>query len=175
MQREGISVEKLPSSLLDLPSPVEDGDSFFANACIKASYYSEKLPGEYVLSDDSGLCVTALDNQPGIFSSRYAGEGATDLDNLNKLLQEMSEIENREAFFHCTMVIYKDKNLVANSEGRAYGSILTKEQGVNGFGYDPIFFSEKYNKSFSELSAVEKNTISHRNQALLNLINELKK
>lgn len=174
MKRERISVDKLPSFLLKEPSPVEDGDSFFANACIKASYYAKKLPGKYVLSDDSGLCVPALNNQPGIFSSRYAGDNASDKDNLKKLLLDMSAVEKRDAFFQCAMVIYKDGQLIAKAEGKAKGVILRDERGLNGFGYDPVFLSESFGKTFSELSAAEKNLVSHRNQALLNLIKEIK-
>lgn len=150
---------------------VEDGDSFHANALIKAKYCFEKT-GIPSLGDDSGLVVEALDGRPGIFSARYAGDHDF-ARNIEKVLEEMQGIENRKAYF-ITVLCYYDENGAQYFEGRVYGNLLTENKGLKGFGYDPIFVPEGYEKTFAEMNPENKNKISHRKQALDLLMDFLK-
>lgn len=167
-------------SLADFPleviEPVEDGNTYFENALIKAKYYYElfNIP---VIADDTGLEVLALDNRPGIFSSRYAsqnGEHSSSFDNRKKILDEMKDKSNRSASFKCVMVYYDGKNII-EGKGQMDGEITIKEIGDNGFGYDSIFYIPKYKSSVATLDENTKNLISHRHNALINLINILTK
>jgi len=142
---------------------IEDGDSFNANALIKAKYCFEKT-GIPSLGDDSGLVVESLDGRPGIFSARYAGDHDF-AKNIEKVLNEMQGIENRKAYF-ITVLCYYDKNGAKYFDGRAHGNLLTENKGFKGFGYDPIFVPEGYEKTFAEMNPENKNKISHRKQAL---------
>ncbi len=142
---------------------VEDGDSFHANALIKAKYCFEKT-GISSLGDDSGLVVESLDGRPGIFSARYAGDHDF-AKNIEKVLEEMQGIENRKAYF-ITVLCYYDENGAQYFEGRVHGNLLTENKGFKGFGYDPIFVPEGYDRTFAEMEPADKNKISHRKQAL---------
>ncbi|MCD9617518.1 RdgB/HAM1 family non-canonical purine NTP pyrophosphatase [Chryseobacterium gleum] len=142
---------------------VEDGDSFHANALIKARYCFEKT-GIPSLGDDSGLVVESLDGRPGIFSARYAGDHDF-AKNIEKVLEEMQGIENRKAYF-VTVLCYYDENGAQYFEGRVHGNLLTENKGFKGFGYDPIFVPEGYERTFAEMDPADKNKISHRKQAL---------
>ncbi|WP_426477778.1 RdgB/HAM1 family non-canonical purine NTP pyrophosphatase [Chryseobacterium sp. CBSDS_008] len=142
---------------------VEDGDSFHANALIKAKYCFEKT-GVPSLGDDSGLVVEALDGRPGIFSARYAGDHDF-AKNIEKVLEEMQGIENRKAYF-VTVLCYYDENGAQYFEGRAHGNLLTENKGFKGFGYDPVFVPEGHERTFAEMDPEDKNKISHRKQAL---------
>lgn len=142
---------------------VEDGDSFHANALIKAKYCFEKT-GVPSLGDDSGLVVESLDGRPGIFSARYAGDHDF-AKNIEKVLEEMQGIENRKAYF-VTVLCYYDENGAQYFEGRVHGILLTENKGFKGFGYDPIFVPEGYERTFAEMDPEDKNKISHRKQAL---------
>lgn len=142
---------------------IEDGDSFQANAQIKAQYCYEKT-GIPSLGDDSGLVVPALDGQPGIFSARYAGDHDFQ-KNIAKVLDEMTGIENRSAYF-ITVLCYYDDNGATFYEGTVHGNLLTENKGHQGFGYDPIFVPEGYNITFAEMNPEDKNAISHRKKAL---------
>lgn len=142
---------------------IEDGDSFQANAQIKAQYCYEKT-GIPSLGDDSGLVVPALDGRPGIFSARYAGDHDFQ-KNIAKVLDEMTGIENRSAYF-ITVLCYYDENGATFYEGTVHGNLLTENKGHQGFGYDPIFVPEKYNITFAEMNPEDKNAISHRKKAL---------
>ena len=146
----------------------ENGTSFLENALIKARVVAKKinLP---VLADDSGLCVDALNGAPGIYSARYGGEHGNDRLNRSKLLSELEGVENRGAHFTCAIaMVYLDGREIT-AEGKTEGYILTDEVGNDGFGYDCIFYSTDLNKSFSEATAEEKNSVSHRARALQNL------
>ena len=152
----------------------ETGTSFIENALIKARNASlqSKLPA---LADDSGLEVEALNGEPGIYSARYAREGATDEDNLKKLLLNMEHHNNRKAHFCCAMVYIKDaedSNPII-VERRWQGELLREPIGTNGFGYDPIFYLHDYSCSSAQLEPEMKNKISHRGQALNDLLVEL--
>lgn len=142
---------------------VEDGDSFHANALIKAKYCFEKT-GVPSLGDDSGLAVESLDGRPGIFSARYAGDHDF-AKNIEKVLAEMTGVENRKAYF-VTVLCYYDENGAQYFEGRVHGNLLTENKGFKGFGYDPIFVPEGYDRTFAEMAPEDKNKISHRRQAL---------
>ena len=152
----------------------ETGSSFVENALIKARNAASQtqLPA---LADDSGLEVEALDGRPGIYSARYAGINATDEENLKKLLNEMKKHSNRKANFCCAMVFIRDaedQNPIV-IEKRWYGEILTRPIGSNGFGYDPIFYLKEYDCSSAQLDPKTKNQISHRGQALSDLLSEI--
>lgn len=150
---------------------VEDGDSFNANALIKAKYCFEKT-GIPSLGDDSGLVVESLDGRPGIFSARYAGDHDF-AKNIEKVLNEMEGVENRKAYF-ITVLCYYDENGAQYFDGRAHGNLLTENKGHKGFGYDPIFVPQDYEKTFAEMNPEDKNQISHRKQALDLFLNFLK-
>lgn len=142
---------------------VEDGDSFNANALIKAKFCFEKT-GIPSLGDDSGLVVESLDGRPGIFSARYAGDHDF-AKNIEKVLSEMEGVENRKAYF-ITVLCYYDENGARYFDGRVHGNLLTENKGLKGFGYDPIFVPEGYEMTFAEMEPENKNKISHRKQAL---------
>lgn len=157
-------------SLADLPAIgpiVEDGATFEANALIKARTVG-RLTGLPTLADDSGLEVRCLGNRPGVHSARFAGEQATDAANNEKLLQEMAGVpaSERDAAFHCAMVLWLPAGESVTFDGYLAGSVLTTFQGDGGFGYDPLFLVAGCNKTLAELSLEEKNRLSHRGRAL---------
>lgn len=169
---EGLGVEfVLPPDGFD---PIEDGETFEENALIKAKT-AQKLTNMPSLADDSGLCVDALNGEPGIHSARYAD---TPKDRINKLLDELNDVppEKRGAKFVCAMVLV-DKNgeVLFSDRGECFGKIGFEHKGTNGFGYDPIFVVEGGNLTMAELSEDDKNKISHRGIALGKVINFLKK
>jgi len=155
----------------------ETGSTFIENAILKArnAALQSNLPA---IADDSGLVVDALQGAPGIISARFAGNQATDLDNLNLVLEKMDLIpeSQRQARFICVLVLMRHANdpfpIIAQASWE--GSILRKAQGTNGFGYDPIFWVAEKNCSSAELSPLQKNQLSHRAQALRNLEQQLK-
>ena len=165
-----ISLNKFPQ----IGEIIEDGQTLLDNALIKAREVFDKT-GLPTISDDTGLEVDALNGKPGVFSARYAGEECTYLDNVKKLLKNMKKIPipNRTAQFK-TVMVFKDKNQELIVEGVVKGLISRELKGDQGFGYDPIFFVPELGKTFGELSAIEKNKISHRGNALRNLVNSLK-
>ena len=148
---------------------IEDGSTFEENAEKKAIEVF-KATGLPTIADDSGLCVDALSGKPGVFTARFAGENATDDENIDKLLLEMSEVneENRTAKFVCVIAVI-DKNISENTQffrGECNGYITKKRAGTSGFGYDPIFYYPEKQCTLSELGSNEKNKISHRYKAL---------
>lgn len=144
----------------------ETGSSFCENAYLKAKALSEYI-NDIVLADDSGLEVFALNNEPGIFSARYAGS-RNDKENLEKLLKNLKETDDKRARFVCCMaVIAGDK--VIQKEGYVYGRIVDKPIGNNGFGYDPVFVPEGYDITFAQMPAQIKNRLSHRKAALFKI------
>lgn len=148
---------------------IENGDSFYENALIKAKTISG-LTGKPALADDSGLMVDSLGGAPGIFSARYGGEECDSILNRNKLLKELSGTKNRNASFHSTIVLYFPNGEVFYADGKVDGCILEEERGEFGFGYDSLFFAYEIRKSFAEASPQEKNKISHRGRALDKLL-----
>ncbi|MBO5930208.1 MAG: XTP/dITP diphosphatase [Clostridia bacterium] len=154
----------------------ETGTTFAENAFIKAHEIS-KRSGLPVLADDSGLQVDALDGRPGVYSARFAGENATDDDNVLKLLSLLQDIpeQDRSARFACAMcLIFPDGRKIESFGVSCEGYILNSKRGVNGFGYDPVFYSPVHKKTFSEISMEEKNKVSHRKAALVALSEKLK-
>jgi len=152
----------------------ETGSSFIENALIKARNAASQT-GLPAIADDSGLEVDALGGEPGIYSARYAGEGASDEENLNKILINMEHQDNRRAHFCCAMVFVKgeeDSNPII-VERRWKGEILRQPIGSNGFGYDPIFYLKELDCSSAQLEPEVKNKISHRGLALNDLLKEL--
>ena len=150
----------------------ENGTTFHENALIKAKYCFEKT-GKPSVGDDSGLVIPALDGRPGIFSARYAG--AHDFEaNMQKVLTEMQNIEDREAYF-ITVMCLMDEMGENYFEGRVYGTISKEKRGGKGFGYDPIFIPKGYEISFAEMHPEEKNRISHRQEAVAKFLEFLKK
>lgn len=146
----------------------ENGKTFCENAYKKAKYVYDRFKCP-VFADDSGLEVSELNFEPGVYSSRYAGSNASDEDNINKLLAKMKHIKNREAQFVCCIcLIINDKPYYF--EGILKGRIATEKRGQNGFGYDPIFIPDGYNLTLAELSIKEKNLISHRYKAIKKMI-----
>ena len=145
----------------------EDGTTFYENALIKAKTVSDAL-GVIALSDDSGICVEALGGEPGIYSARYAGDGIDEHNN-DLLLKNLEDKENRKAKFVCCMVMYYPDGKIVTATGETLGEILKERQGVNGFGYDPIFYSYDLDKCFGIAKKEEKNAVSHRFRALKKL------
>lgn len=154
---------------------IENGKTFLENAIIKAKTIYEYLKTHNiianVISDDSGLCVPSLNNEPGIYSARYAGSHGNNSDNRNKLLKNLENKLDRSAYFVCFVVEFFPDGSYIYSSGKTEGYILKKEVGDTSFGYDCIFFSTDLNKSFGEATSEEKNKVSHRFKA----INELRK
>lgn len=163
-------------SLKDYPpiDIVEDGKTFLENALIKAMTAAKRF-NVVALGEDSGLIVDILGGKPGVYSRRFAGENATDEDNNKLLLSLLREIpfEERRARFVSTAVVSKPDGSYIYAEGNVEGLICDEPRGKNGFGYDPIFYYLPLKKTFAELSDDEKNSISHRKNALENLRPEL--
>ena len=153
----------------DISDIVEDGDSLEANAFIKSRTVFHKT-GIPTISDDTGLFISALNGEPGIFSARYSGENCSYADNVNKVLIKMNNIDIslREATFK-TVVTYVSKDLELVAEGSVKGIITKKPKGNKGFGYDPIFYVPELQKTFAEMDINEKQKISHRSRAIDNL------
>ena len=145
----------------------ENGSTFYENALIKARTVSDAL-GLPALADDSGICVDALGGAPGIYSARYAGDGI-DAHNNELLLRNMADKSDRKAKFVCCMVYYKPGGEIITATGETFGKILYEPQGENGFGYDPLFYSDDLRKSLGVASSEEKNSVSHRSRALAKL------
>lgn len=164
-------------SLINFPSyvqPPETGVTFEENATIKAVHAAQALT-KWVMADDSGLVVPSLSGSPGVYSARYAGEGATDADNRLKLLQALHgkhEFE-RNAYFECCLVLANPEGVQKCVSGTCEGTILTEERGRHGFGYDSLFLKNDYDKTFGELDETTKNRISHRRKALEKLMGTL--
>jgi XTP/dITP diphosphohydrolase len=170
-----VRIETLPG-FASLPSVVEDGATFEANAAKKAEYYSKHAEGELVIADDSGLEVDALGGAPGVHSARYAAEennlpqdsgNSDDEANNARLLRDLHEVpdEFRTARFVCVIAAARNGHTLATFRGKAEGILLREPRGTNGFGYDPLFYFPEIGKTFAELSAEEKAGYSHRGAA----------
>jgi XTP/dITP diphosphohydrolase len=153
-----------------VPQIKEDGKNFLENALKKARFYSRYF-GRLTLADDSGLEVDVLRGRPGVYSARYAGEGASTQENNRKLLKEMEAIplSKRGARFKCVLAVVSPEGEEVVVEGSCRGRIGFKEVGKKGFGYDPLFVLPSYGKTMAQLSVEEKNRISHRGKALRKL------
>lgn len=181
--RYGIEIAAIPN-FASLPTAIEDGETFEENARKKAEEYSQSVPGEIVIADDSGLEVDALDGAPGVHSARYAAdephtaEANTD-DELNnaKLIRQIAHIppDKRTGRFVCWIAAARDGKTLDVFEGKAEGIILDSPRGSNGFGYDPLFYFPQIRKTFAELSAEEKSHYSHRGAAFRKFLEWAKK
>ena len=159
----------------DVPEVVEDGLTFAENAAKKASQPARQL-GRWVIGEDSGLMVDALGGQPGIYSARYSGEGATDEKNNQKLIAELATVppEKRTAAYTCSVALADPAGEIRlRAEGRCRGLIIDEPRGANGFGYDPYFLIREYHLTFGELSSQVKHQLSHRARAFAKFIPEL--
>lgn len=168
-----LDMQLVPQSEFDISDADETGLTFIENAIIKARH-AARISGLPALADDSGLEVDALQGRPGIYSARYAGEKATDSDNIQKLLTDMEAIEpqQRSARFRCVLVYMRDAEDPAPliAQGSWEGFILEEPRGQNGFGYDPVFYIPEHQRAAAELDATTKNQHSHRARALAQFV-----
>ena len=164
----------IPQGELGIPSAEEPHQTFIENALAKARHASA-ASGLPALADDSGICAHALNGQPGVFSARYAGDSGDDLANNQKLIRELSDKSNRGAHYVCALVFINNPSdpepIIVQS--RWYGEIVDQAQGTHGFGYDPHFFLPDQQLTAAQLDPAVKNLISHRGQALRELITQL--
>lgn len=160
---------------LNITAPEETGLSFIENAILKARHVANHCEHP-VLADDSGLVVPALNGQPGIYSARYGGKNADDEQNRQTLLEKMTNIDDRQAFFYCALALVTNPQdptpMIAT--GSWHGTITNQAKGSEGFGYDPIFQIENSDLTAAELSTEDKQTLSHRGQALKALLKTIK-
>jgi XTP/dITP diphosphohydrolase len=179
-QNLNLALDVLPG-LKDFPAPVEDGETFEANARIKAEYYSRLASGELVLAEDSGLSVDGLGGAPGVYSARYAavinsgnrgaaGEHANsnDEENNRALIAALKELPagKQPAKYVCVIAIARDGRVLATFRGETAGELLTQPRGTGGFGYDPLFYFPSLGKTFAELTLEQKRQYSHRGKAI---------
>jgi XTP/dITP diphosphohydrolase len=166
-----IDVEPLPG-LKSIEAPEETGDTFQANAILKAEYYSRLAPGP-LFADDSGLEVDALGGEPGVLSARYAGPAATDEDNNRLLLRNLEPHAARTGRFVCVIALAQNGNVIKTFRGTVEGEILPEARGPGGFGYDPLFYYPPFGCSFGEVEGERKFAVSHRGNALRLLLDHL--
>lgn len=171
--------------LASIPAPEEDGDTFLANATLKAVYYSRLAPDRLVLADDSGLEVDALNGAPGVRSARFAADAGlmdspdandnTDVWNNMVLLQRLAGIpaDQRTARYRCVLVTARNGEVLYTAEGAVEGIILDAPRGTGGFGYDPLFYLPELHRTMAELDLETKHTLSHRGRAFAALLRQL--
>lgn len=163
------------SDLIEPFEIIEDGESFKENAIIKAKVIYETLNNKnfkdiIVMSDDSGISIEALNYEPNIFSARYAGVNASDVDNLSKVIQNLNKKELKESkAFYTASIAIATKDGISTTHGWMYGKVINEKRGENGFGYDPIFIPNGFDKTLGELGDEVKIKISHRSKAIENM------
>ena len=179
-----VLIEPLPG-LATIPAPEESGDTFLANATLKAVYYSRFAPDHLVLADDSGLEVDALDGAPGVRSARFAADAGlidspdandnTDVWNNMVLLQRLAGVstDQRAARYRCVLVAARDGQPLYTAEGTVEGLILDAPRGTGGFGYDPLFYLPELQHTMAEIDLETKHTLSHRGRAFVALLAQL--
>ena len=172
---EPLAIEAVPQSDFDAGEVDEPYATFVENALTKARHAS-RCSGLPALADDSGICVSALSGAPGVTSARYAGEPRSDERNNLKLIETLKNQSNRRAYYYCVIVLVRhaDDPQPIIVDGSWYGEIVDQPRGEGGFGYDPYFFVPEFGKTSAELSAEQKNQISHRGQALTHLVEILR-
>ncbi|MDH4109461.1 MAG: RdgB/HAM1 family non-canonical purine NTP pyrophosphatase [Gammaproteobacteria bacterium] len=170
-----LGVEVVAQADLGVAPPEETGTTFVENALQKARH-AARATGLPAIADDSGLVVAALDGRPGVWSARYAGPAADDAANNAKLLRELEGVRDRSAHFHCAAVFVRDENdpEPVITEASWHGEIAAAEEGTGGFGYDPLFRVPGRGCTSAELTAEEKNALSHRGQAMRALHDRLR-
>ncbi len=166
-----IDIEPL-ANLKQIPAPEETGATFEENARLKAAYYSQFAPGP-LFADDSGLEVDALGGAPGVYSARYAGPNATDQTNNELLLQRLGDRSDRTARFVCVIALAEAGEVVRTFRGEVEGEILRAPRGPGGFGYDPLFYYPPFGCSFGQVDGPRKFDVSHRGNALRELLRYL--
>ena len=171
-----LEIEAVPQSEFNVPDCPEPHVTFVENCLAKARHASAHS-GLPALADDSGICVEALGGAPGVYSARYAGEPKSDQRNNEKLIAALKDPPNRRAHYTCVMVFVRhpDDPEPVIAEGRWYGEIIDTPRGKNGFGYDPYFLDTEFDKTGAELDEDTKNAVSHRGQALRDLVDKLKR
>lgn len=169
-----LNINVVPQSDFNVSEVAETGTTFIENAIIKARH-AAKITGMPAIADDSGLEIDALNGAPGVYSARFAGNDANDQDNIDKVLADLGNNPNRSARFWCVLVLMQHADdptpLVCSASWE--GEITYEQHGDGGFGYDPIFYIPALKCTSAELSKVQKNTVSHRAQALKKLLHEL--
>ena len=170
-----LGMEVVPQASLGIADAEEPHGTFVENALAKARHASRRTQFP-ALADDSGICVGALDGEPGVHSARFAGEPRSDARNNEKLLQVLADKDNRRAHYYCVIVLMRHAEdpepIIA--EGSWAGEIIAEPRGANGFGYDPYFFLRDLGKTAAELDPEQKNIVSHRGKALRRLLAKLK-
>jgi XTP/dITP diphosphohydrolase len=182
-ETHAVSIDPLPD-LAEIEPPEEDGETFAENATLKAVYYSQFAPGSLVLADDSGLEVDALAGAPGVRSARFAADAGlvdspdandnTDVWNNIVLLQRLDAVPPHERFarYHCVLVAARDGQPTHMADGTVEGMILNAPRGTGGFGYDPLFYLPKLDRTMAEIDLQTKLLHSHRGRALAALLNQ---
>ena len=183
-ETHNVTIEPLPG-LAEIEPPEEDGVSFAENATIKAVYYSRFAPGQLVVADDSGLEVDALNGEPGVRSARFAADVGlidspdandnTDVWNNMVLLQRLGDLPapRRTARYHCVLIAARDGKPEYSAEGSVEGVILESPRGTGGFGYDPLFYLPRLQRTMAEIDLQTKLSLSHRGRALAKLLAQL--
>lgn len=171
-----LEIEAVPQSEFNVPDCPEPHVTFVEN-CLAKARHASRHSGLPALADDSGICVEALGGAPGVYSARYAGEPKSDERNNEKLVAELRNEPNRRAHYTCVMVYVRhpDDPEPVIAEGRWYGEIIDTPRGHKGFGYDPYFLDPEFGKTGAELDEDTKNAVSHRGQALRDLVDKLKR
>ena len=170
-----LGIELLPQADLNIPDAPEPFFTFVENALTKARHAS-RLSGLPAIADDSGICVNALGGAPGVYSARYAGEPKSDDNNNRKLVDSLRGIEDRSAYYYCVLVYVRSEHdpQPVIADGRWQGQIIDQARGSEGFGYDPYFYLPEFDKTVAELDSAQKNSLSHRAQALQELLKKLR-
>ena len=168
-------IEAVPQSQFNVPDCPEPHVTFVEN-CLAKARHASLHSGLPALADDSGICVDALGGAPGVQSARYAGEPKSDASNNDKLIADLANVSDRRAHYTCVMVYVRhpDDPEPVIAEGRWFGEIIDTPRGENGFGYDPYFLVPEFEKTGAELDEDTKNAVSHRGQALRDLVDKLK-
>ncbi len=170
-----VGFELHPQGEFDVPEADEPFATFVENALAKARH-AARLTGLPALADDSGVCVNALGGAPGVYSARYAGEPKSDARNNEKIIADLQAHADKSAYYYCVLVFVRhaDDPQPVIADGRWHGEMTEQARGTGGFGYDPHFWLPRLGKSAAELSKEEKNALSHRGQALRELVGKLK-
>ncbi|MCW8106934.1 RdgB/HAM1 family non-canonical purine NTP pyrophosphatase [Alteromonas ponticola] len=170
-----LGIEIVSQGALGVSEVEETGTTFIENAIIKARH-AAKETGLPAIADDSGIVVDALDGAPGIYSARFAGQGASDQDNIDLLLDRLKGQVNRKAYFFCMLVMMRhgDDPVPVISQGEWHGTITHTQEGTAGFGYDPVFYVNEFQCTAAQLDKMQKNQISHRGQALGGLMTQMR-
>lgn len=170
-----LEIELIAQASLNIPDASEPFFTFVENALTKARH-AARLSGLPAIADDSGICVNALGGAPGVYSARYAGEPKSDQKNNQKLVDALREVEDRSAYYYCVLVYVRSEHdpQPVIADGRWSGQIIDQARGSEGFGYDPYFYLPEFQQTVAELNAEQKNTLSHRAQALQELLKKLR-